>query len=84
MERLQKRINISGQIITLDEKIQDLAETIGKVKKFEHLCDLQYASSKYYFEIVNDAISTPHNNRFLLTKMNSHNFFFICPKNNNI
>ena len=52
MERLQRRINISGQLITTEEKIQNLAETIGKVKKFEHLCDLQYACEKNFFEIV--------------------------------
>lgn len=71
MERLQRRINISGQLITTEEKIQNLAETIGKVKKFEHLCDLQYACEKNFFEIVTNTTSNPHNNCYLLTKMPS-------------
>ena len=49
MERLQKRINISGQIITNDEKIYSLADSIQKVKKFVHLCDLNYACQKNFF-----------------------------------
>ena len=77
MERLQRRINISGQLITTEEKIQNLAETIGKVKKFEHLCDLQYACEKNFFEIVTNTTSNPHNNCYLLTKMPSFPEYYV-------
>ena len=71
MKRLQNRISISGQIITTEEKIISLADSIKKVKKFEHLCDLEYASSKNFFEIASDFISNPHNNTYLLSEMPS-------------
>lgn len=68
-KRNQNRINISGQIITSHEKIEELANRIKNVTKFTYLCNIEDSRRKSYIEIVQDILSETHNDCKLLSRI---------------
>lgn len=67
--RNKNRINISSQIITTEEKINELSERIKVVNKFSYLCNIDSIDEKSYTELIQDILSTEHNDTRLLTEI---------------
>ena len=68
--RNARRVTISNKLLTDAQLIIDLANQINAVPgRFSHLCNLQEAMQKSYRQIIQDVLSSPKNDSFLLSPM---------------
>ena len=68
-ERLANRLNISGQVITTVEKIVEIRNSIMSNPRFTHLCSLEAIMQGNFSQCVNDFVSNPKNETYLLSKI---------------
>ena len=72
-ERLANRLNISGQVITSVEKIVKIMNNkiveIMSNPRFTHLCSVEAIMQGNFSQCVNDFVSNPKNDTYLLSKI---------------